>query len=245
MEAAKLAQAGATGNASVFEGAFGFARLHHGASFDNLPEWNGVKPGIERHRMLRKPWPSCAYTHRVIDAALKLHPHFKAAADVTQIAIHMPEPFFRVSGFVSPTTANEARFSATYCTLAALLDGAVGPASFSPEAFLRPEIANLLTRVAINAYDPGPDLSDMSPDHPDTVSLHLSDGAIHSESVDHVAGGPNRPMTQPELHEKFIACGGSKAMADDVLRTDIAAEICLIVNAVGPALTPTITRTHA
>ncbi|MDW4551184.1 MmgE/PrpD family protein [Defluviimonas sp. D31] len=240
IEAARLAGAGATGAAGAFEGRFGFAAMHHGASADpgEVLARIGRPLGIAEHAILRKPWPSCAYTHRVIDAGLALRPRLPDPADWVRIVIRMPEPFFRVSGFLRPTTANEARFSATYCALAALIDGAVGPQSFRPEAFLRPAIAALLERTGVDAYDPGPALDDMSPDHPDRVTVYLAGGGTLSETVGNVAGGPARPMSPADIRAKFASCGGDDATATRLLDPGPDARIGLGPVREGLALAP-------
>ncbi|MEM8732025.1 MAG: MmgE/PrpD family protein [Pseudomonadota bacterium] len=229
IEAARLAAAGVTGAPDAFEGRFGFAALHHGAADapgDTLAKI-GQPLGISEHAILRKPWPSCAYTHRVIDAALAVRPHLPASADWERMTLRIPEPFFRVASVLQPMSANEARFSATYTALLALLYGAVCPQDFRDEAWLRPEIVDLLTRVDVDAYDPGPALSDMSPDHPDRVTVHVGDGATLSETVGHVSGGPNRPMSVGDLRAKFFACGGDETTADLIQTASLATRITI------------------
>lgn len=236
IEAACLAGAGATGSAAVFEGRYGFADIHHGVAkeAEGVLAKIGAPVAITEHAILRKPWPSCAYTHRVIDAALALRPRLPSPKDWARITIRMPEPFFRVSGFFTPVSANEARFSATYCTLAAMLDGIVGPQSFRAEAFLRPEIARLLAQTEVDAYDPGPALVDMSPDHADTVTVTLASGDSLSETVGHVPGGPSRPMTAADVKAKFVACGGSATTADLIMAANPDSRIGVTLRAAGP-----------
>jgi 2-methylcitrate dehydratase PrpD len=238
VEAAQLAAAGAEASQAVFERRFGFAAVHHGASADpgGVLASIGHPVGIAQHAIQRKPWPSCAYTHRVIDAALAVRPRLPDQAQWASIIIRMPEPFFRVSGFLQPENANEARFSATYTTAAALLDGVVGPESFRPGAWHRPDILALLSRVNVDAYDPGPGLDDMSPNHPDTVAVRLTDGRFVSETVSHVMGGPDRPMTLPDLRAKFALCGGDSKTADLILSAPANTLVQLVPDPSGPLL---------
>ena len=229
IEAAWLAAAGATGAPSAFEGPFGFAALYHGVATEpgDILAKIGQPLGISEHAILRKPWPSCAYTHRVIDASLALRPCLPSPSGWARITLRMPEPFFRVSNVLQPTTANEARFSATYTALLALLDGGVRPEDFRNEAWLRPAIVGLLTRIEVEAYDPGPSLDDLSPDHPDTVTVHLVDGSVLSETVGHVVGGPRRPMTVDDLCAKFAACGGDLKTSELILAAPLTTLITL------------------
>lgn len=221
VEAAMLAGAGATAAPGVIEGPHGFLALY-GAP--DSPGLGDVIPQIGRplallqYPILRKPWPSCAYTHRAIEAALALsaRPGFHAAR-VSGAEIKIPDPYLRVAGFTDPQTPNEARFSARYCVAAALTDGALTPASFTADAIARSEVRALMARVRLVPYPLAAGLGDMSPQAPDTVRLRMADGALLEETVAEVAGGPARPLGAEAIGAKFSACGGSLAAAQTIL----------------------------
>lgn len=220
LEAALLAEAGATANPEVFDGAHGFFALYGGrAAGTRRTQVSFASPlGIERSPILRKPWPSCAYTHRVIEAALALAAGSPVAAEeLARATIRMPEPYFRVSGFLRPSNPNEARFSVVYCVAAALSDGAITLASFDPEAISRPEILKLMEKITVETYELDPDAQDMSPDHPDSVEVTLRDGRRLARSVGQVAGGPEAPLTLERLRRKFAECGGDAELAETIL----------------------------
>lgn len=205
LDAALFAEAGLTANPGLGEGPYGFfARYGMGEAV--MPHGPNA---MEADPALRKPWPSCAYTHRAIEAALVLAatPGFDAAR-IEAGVIHLPEPFFRVAGFMDPQTPAEARFSVRYCVAAALLWGDLGPRSFEPAAIAGPAVRALMARLAIDPYDAGPGLEDMSPDHPDTVSLTVA-GERLTHTVAHVKGGLVQPMSEAEIAIKFTACGGA------------------------------------
>ena len=59
----------------------------------------------------------------------------------------------------------------------------------------------------------------MSPAHPDSVTVTLSDGRTETCTVSDVMGGPSAPLTSDQLIAKFLTCGGSEATATTILTT--------------------------
>ena len=221
VEAASLASAGIEAQPDVIEGAYGFIALYGAERSPGSAQAIasiGNPLALIEERPLRKPWPSCAYTHRAIEAAVKLaeRPGFRAE-DVEAATLRIPEPFLRVAGFTEPRNANEARFSARYCVAAALTDGEITPASFGLDAISRSDIQVMLARVALDPYPLAPDLGDMAAEAPDTVTLRMRDGSEVSETVADVFVGPGRPLTESEILEKFLTAGGAPAAAKAIL----------------------------
>jgi len=221
VEAAMLAGAGATAASGVIEGRHGFLALYGAAE---SPGFGTVLPAIGRpvalvqYPILRKPWPSCAYTHRAIEAALALagQPGFDPAR-VAEAELRIAEPYLRVAGFTDPRNPNEARFSARYCVAAALAEGEITPASFGPDAIARPAVRAMLARVRLAPYPLAPGLGDMSPAAPDRLVLRLADGSGLAETVAEVTGGPARPLGTAAILAKFSSCGGAPAAAEAIL----------------------------
>ena len=217
LESALLAQAGAGASEAVTEGVHGFLALYGaGGSYATArPGAGGEAPAaLESDPVLRKPWPCCAYTHRGIEAALRLagSPGFDAGR-IGAGELRIPEPFFRVARFTTPRTAAEARFSVLYCVAAALQDGDLGPRSFDAAAIARPAVRELMDRIRIDAYAPGEGIVDMSPAAPDSVSLCFADGSRRTQTVAEVRGGAGNPLLADDLLAKFVRCGGDAAIA--------------------------------
>jgi 2-methylcitrate dehydratase PrpD len=226
LEAALLAEAGTSANAELPDGPCGFLSRYGTAEspgFARPLRCLGKRAAIEQYPVLRKPWPCCSYVHRCIEAASKLaaSPGFDAGA-IGEGRVRIPEPFARVVEIAEPRSPSEARFSLAYCVAAALLDGQVSVASFTSQAIIRPEVRELMSRITVDAYGAGPELEDLSPAAPDTVTVGLADGGERSETIAQVKGGAANPLSEADLVTKFLECGGTRESAETLLRDDQA-----------------------
>ena len=219
LEAALMVEAGVTASTTLAEGPHGFLALYGsgGAAAPAGPS------AMETDPALRKSWPSCAYTHRAIEAALELaaEPGFDAAA-IAAGTIALPEPFFRVAGFLDPQNPAQARFSVRYCVAAALLHGAISPATFEQDTLQDCRVRSLMERLAIDAYRVDGGLEDMSPAHPDSVSLTMADGSTSRATIADVRGGLAKPMDGDDVSAKFLDSGGDARMLAQLLHGDTA-----------------------
>ena len=216
LEAALLAEAGLTSNARAAEETYGFLDLYGSGLRQLEPE--PAEPGILADGVFRKPWPCCAYTHRVIEAGLDLRarPDF----DILQICegvIRTPDPFFRVSPFLRPEVPTEARFSMTHSVAWSLIEGAPTPDAFQPAAISRADIRDLVSKLSVETYDLAAGLSDMASEAPDTVTLTLTDGRTITATVAEVMGGTTKPMTEEDLRAKLELAGGNLALIDLII----------------------------
>jgi 2-methylcitrate dehydratase len=100
------------------------------------------------------------------------------------------------------------------------VDGAVLPSSFSEKKLQDPAIRAMLKKIKVVA---DPEIDALFPAvKRAVVSITTSDGAIHSEQVDHAKGSPENPMSDEEVQAKFIAnCSG--VVADEQQQEIIAA----------------------
>jgi len=216
LEAALLAEAGLTSNTGAAEEADGFFALY--GSDLSQPETKPTKLGILADGVFRKPWPCCAYIHRVIEAGLELRA--RPDVDILQICdgvIRTPDPFFRVSPFLRPELPTEARFSMTHTLAWSLIEGDPTPATFQPAAISRGDIRDLVSKFTVETYDLASGLSDMSSEAPDTVTLTLTDGRTINATVAEVRGGNTKPMTDEDLRAKLELAGGNPRLFDQII----------------------------
>ena len=147
MLAAELAALGFTGPAQILEGQKGFFA---GMCNDPAPERILSEPDASWQLRLTsiKPWPSCRHTHPVIDCALEIYDLLEGEG-VEQIEIKTYQAALDVCDNPEPESEYQAKFSLYHTAAIALLDGAVGLESFTPEARQRSENLRRATRVTV------------------------------------------------------------------------------------------------
>lgn len=223
VESSLLAEVGVDANLAIMEQTHGFLSCYgtpESPGFALPLSKLGASNGIDEFPPLRKPWPSCAYTHRSIEAALALFQHDGFSAhNIRSVNVRVPEPYARVASFTDPDNSAQARFSITYCVASALTDGVVSPHTYTPAALMRADVRTLMQCIQIEAYTTTGHLDDMSPSHPDTVRAVLHNGQVVEKTIADVSGGTNRPMNQPEILQKYRLCGGPKMTIDKLLDT--------------------------
>lgn len=201
--ACDLAAAGFTGPQNILEGPFGYFTL--------IEDGGDLSPHIARlgkdwriTEVAHKPFPSGRATHGILDGCLSLQREYGfAAADVESIALSVP-PLIRHLVGRPPKTAmeiNYARLSAAYVTACALFEP-LTRADFNPAAYLRADRQDLANRISMSVREED-DPNDLAPIH---VTISLTDGARLLQTVQHVYGCPENPMSRDAQVEKFRLC---------------------------------------
>ncbi|MBK0399031.1 MmgE/PrpD family protein [Limibaculum sp. M0105] len=181
---------------------------------------------VNRYPVVRKLWPSCAYTHRTIHGAEMLHRGIGEGAEIRSIKVRMPEPFHRVAGFVVPNNDAEARFSVSYCAVVGLLTGHVAPDDFREHRFSDPVRRKMTAAVELDLYAlPKGDSGDIGPSTPEVITVTLEDGRVLTRETLHVPGGVGSPMTRAQLLQKVADCRCSVAVAEAFLNADGATPV--------------------
>jgi 2-methylcitrate dehydratase PrpD len=206
--AALLAQRGWTGDQNILEAPLGFFHLFCGPGhYDAERCVNSLgKPfEIDRPGIILKKYPSCAFSHPAIDAALiitqdpqydvskleRVEGQIHSLAD--QILIHR-----------NPQTGLEAKFSMEACVALALLDGRVNTKSFADRRLANKDFKEILKRVqrVVTANDKkGP-----RGFGPAEVRVLLKGGDIMEARVEKAKGNAENPMTGEEIREKYLDC---------------------------------------
>jgi 2-methylcitrate dehydratase PrpD len=147
MLAAELAALGFTGPTQILEGSKGFF-----AGMCDDPAPGRILAAADADWQLRltsiKPWPSCRHTHPIIDCALEIHDLLEGT-NVARIEIKTYQAALDVCNNPEPESEYQAKFSLYHTAAIALLDGAVGLQSFTPEARLRSADLRRATRVIV------------------------------------------------------------------------------------------------
>jgi len=206
--AATLAGKGFTADQCILEGQYGFSPVFGGEGEYDLAAMTRslgdpfaiADPGLDV-----KPYPCCRYTHRCIDAVLRIITEYHPAPeDVAEVLCHTSPFVPEIVMHHRPRTGLEGKFSMEYCMARALLDGEMRIAHFTEEKVLDPSAQELLQRVS---YVHPAGAEDES--RPEVVAVKLRDGRQYSHEVLSAKGSPDNPLTSEELMAKYRDCTGS------------------------------------
>jgi 2-methylcitrate dehydratase PrpD len=206
--AALLAQKGWTADQNILEAPLGFFHLFCGpGNYDaeKCVTRLGKPYDIDQPGIILKKYPSCAFSHPAIDAALA----------ITQSPDYDPGEVERVEGHIhsladqilihrNPQTGLEAKFSMEACVSMALLDGNVNSKSFIDDKILSKDVKDMIGRVqriVASSDKEGP-----KEFGPATVKAFLKGGRMQEATVQKAKGNPENPMSLQEVQEKYVDC---------------------------------------
>ena len=222
--AARLAARGVTGPRGVLEGRKGWFAQYHAGRVDRDLLLGGLGKNYPATATSFKPWPSCRGSHTSADAALQIAGQISsgqiAGADVRgieQVTIRNgPAEWSFLSNPIArkrrPATPVEAQFSIPWVVAAALTDGKLKIAHFTPEALGRADILAMAARIstvedaALANPKGGPGQA--------IVEVTLRDGQTLRSHVKAARGDPEAPMGADEAMKKFTDCLEHAGFAD-------------------------------
>ncbi len=194
LEAAELAARGVTAREDALEMSMGLADLYGGAVPFALPRLDEgfalERPGVEL-----KPYPSCRFTHRAIDAVLVLREKH-AGRELSAIECDSDPLGLKILIYSEPRTGLEAKFSLQYCVAIAWLDGWPGLGAFSDARAGAADVQALLRRVHVRE----------SRSADEQVELAFADGTSARESVRIARGNPQNPLSVEQRVAKAMLC---------------------------------------
>ncbi len=208
--AAGLAGAGFKGCERPYDGRFGLFRMLMGEAADSA-DFSLLADGLgERWELLEsavKPFPTCHYTHAIVDSAIALRrEHRLEPGDIDRITVLVHEDL--IAALMEPEALKRrppedyaARFSAPWAAACGLALGRLGLAELEPEALGDPQLLALAARVACR-----PDPDSLFPRYFSAgVEVETRAGARfrHHEPVNRGAG--DRALTNAGIVEKFQA----------------------------------------
>ena len=206
--AARLAQAGFTGPASVFEGHYGIFRSHVQTA-DYPFAFKAVTDSLgQRWEMLEtafKLYPCAHAIHAFVEAALALKAKLQpAAVEIERIILDVPLAFVGLiaeprAAKLAPRTTTHARASVLYAVAAALTDGELGMQHYTETSIVRADILSLCQRTMhrVIAMEAGPIRFS------GTVEIECVDGRRLTATVRDAHGTGDRPLDATAVEEKF------------------------------------------
>lgn len=206
LQSALLAARGMTGPRQVFEGKHGLQNQVCGPL--DLPardEWRST--GV-----LIKKYPAQVYTQSAIEAALAVRAQLNGRP-VTEIERVTVTTFRRAIDHTAsspdrwkPRTRESADHSLPFLVAAALIDGEINQARFSPERIRAADMTGLMAKIGV---EEGPAMTARYPGHmPARIEVGLATGGpgpsgqLAAEVAAH-EGHPARPMSGEALESKF------------------------------------------
>jgi 2-methylcitrate dehydratase PrpD len=208
VQAARLAAHDIPAPAAPYEGRFGLFRAYLGPDLQARTDITLGSAGLGRvwelEQIAIKPFPMCHFVHAAADAAIALHGHGVAAADIERIDALMPagtmpvvcEP---IAAKRRPGSDYDAKFSLPYAVASGLLRGRLGLQELLPAAFTEPAALALMDRVHVQV-DPA---STFPLHYSGELRVTLKDGEVlrHREPVNR--GHAERPLSNAEIQRKY------------------------------------------
>jgi 2-methylcitrate dehydratase PrpD len=223
IRAAQLAERGASGPATVFEGRFGLFATHAGLRETALAGTLG-RLGTVWHtpEIAFKPYPSCHFMHGALDASRQaLGGRRLGPGEVGSILASVPkdgvafvlEP---LADKRSPRTAYDAKFSLPFSVAAMLVDGEVGVGTYAAERVKDARLLELAAKVRylVKPYGGSVDA------FPGGVRIELANGSALEADVPHQRGGPANPLDDADVRAKFRSNAGLALPPSDVDRLE-------------------------
>ena len=208
--AVRLAGLGAEGPRSVVEGKFGLYHAFLGAErgeIDIDAQLADLGSRWETPRIAYKPFPVCHFMHGSLGATVEaLDGRALSPGEIADVLVTVPEA--GVSLVLEPAEKKklprsdyEGKFSLQYSVASMLVRGHVAVSDFSDEAIADPAVLAVAAKVNYEtpAYPTYPQA------FPGGVRVTLTDGTTLERDFPYQKGGPENPMSEDEVREKFRA----------------------------------------
>jgi len=201
--AALLAQRGITAPSEVFEGRFGFFQLYQEG--DAAKVVAGLGERFQNVNASIKKYPSCGCNHTAIDATLKLVTDYDLKPDDVLSVEATVTPYMEriVGGEYDPSGDAQvaAQFNIRYSIACVLVRRRLGLAEIQEPAARDPAIAAHIGKVSLKV-----DPQQTGNRGPVIVRMTTRSHGEISCRVDNVAGGPDSPIAESEIEDKFREC---------------------------------------
>lgn len=207
--AAALAQRGVTATPDALESPRGFLAALSPAGRVRLdgPCCAGAPWQILQQGLNVKRYPVCYAAHRIVDAALSLHPQLaQRLGDIQEVVAEIGQLQAAMLRSAAPATALDARFSGEFTVACALARGHVNLQDLTDSSVNEPAVQQLLRKVRVVP------LAERDAEEPlfapaDLLTVRLRNGSeLKAQPVRRALGHASRPIGEAELREKFVAC---------------------------------------
>ena len=66
----------------------------------------------------------------------------------------------------------------------------------------------MVKKIKLLTYKVPNNFEDYDPRYPDIITVIMNDGSKLIEKISHIKGGENNPLTDEDIDNKFLMCGG-------------------------------------
>ncbi len=205
--AAELASRGFTAGDDPLDGEWGFFQvLGGGADLPRLVPALGKPYSIVNPGVSVKPYPCGSLGHPTMDAMLKLvSNHDVKPAQIARVRVRAGSNILNPLRYKTAKTELEAKFCLPFMMASIALRRRAGIREFTDEFVASAPVQAMMARVD-TIFDR--DIEARGFDKMRSmVEVDLTDGRkLTQPSDERYRGGPDRPFTRAELHEKFTDC---------------------------------------
>jgi 2-methylcitrate dehydratase len=210
--AVRLARAGLTGPAPIFEGKQGMFQQVTGAANIDVASFGGRDRPFRIHGCVLKPYPAVIYTQTAIVAAIEVAQEVGSPDKIAAIDVATTHRGYERTGSEpekwDPKTRETADHSLPYMIARAMFDGDITPESFSEKKFRDPAILAFMQKIKVSE---DPALTARTGGAvPTRITATLADGKRITREVDHAPGFAARPMTRGDVERKFRGNVGAR-----------------------------------
>jgi 2-methylcitrate dehydratase PrpD len=205
--AAELAAKGFTGGDDGLDGQWGFFQvLGGGADLDRIVSILGKPYSIITPGVSIKPYPCGSLSHPSMDAMLKLVvDHDVKPEQVKAVRLRAGSNILDPLRYKIAKTELEAKFSVPFLMSTIVLRRKAGIREFTDEFVASEPVQRMMARVT-SVFDSKIEAMGFDKIR-SVVEVDLVDGrALVQASDDRYRGGPEKPFTRQELHDKFADC---------------------------------------
>jgi 2-methylcitrate dehydratase PrpD len=185
-----------------------------------------------------KPHAGVRHAHYGLEAAIQLHRAIAGdSSGIESIQLQVYEEAATYAGNRAPARPLTGQFSLSLAVAAGLRFGEMGPECYRPERFFDPELRRL---EALTDVSTRPELGEHGKR---AAVLHIVHrGREHTLRTESIEGGPERPLTQIAIIEKFVtyaqpAC--QEPLARDFAQRCLSGDLALGVDQIWAALSGT------
>ncbi len=205
--AARLAEAGMTGAAPIFEGEMGFWNEVSGPFELDVDIFGGNGNRFMIDKTYIKFYPAEYHSQSAIDAALQLRSDIPDVEEIVSIVIESFDAAVDIIGKEPekwrPKSRETADHSLPYCVAVALTDGQVWLEQFEESRFTDEKLLSLVAKISVRRSDA---MNARYPEGiPNRLVVTLKNGTELVKEVTFPRGHAGNPMTDAEVETKFHA----------------------------------------